>query len=187
MTRLEASAWPLAGGSVCVFAFAVLLAGLPWQVTFGIVALAVCCWAVLAPVVAGAAIGGIAWLCVTGFDVHRLGDIRITGREDAVRAVVLVLAGVLAASAHTVAGHWQSQERTVHEAGPGRNQTSGGVLDTLPRLGVALFEQPLPVVHPIEERRDGRPGLHPADSGDFRRARPARESGRTAVSDEETV
>lgn len=49
MTRLEASAWPLA----C----------------------------------------GIAWLRVTGFDVHRYGDIRITGSEDAVRLTVPVLAG----------------------------------------------------------------------------------------------
>jgi hypothetical protein len=103
MTRLEASAWPLAGGSACVFALAVVLDRLPWQVALVAVALAVAAWAWLSPVIAGAAIGGVAWMCVTGFDVHRFGDIRITGSDDVVRAAVLILAGVLVASAHAVA------------------------------------------------------------------------------------
>lgn len=103
MTRLESSAWPLAGGGACVFALAVVLDGLPWPVAFVAVCCAVAVWAWLSPLVAGAAVGGIAWLCVTGFDVHRFGDIRITGSEDAVRAAVLILAGVLAASAHALA------------------------------------------------------------------------------------
>src|SRR3954470_13304279 len=103
MTRLESSAWPLAGGGACVFALAVVLDRLPWQVAFAAIVLAVAVWAWLSPLVAGAALGGIAWLCVTGFDVHRFGDIAITGSDDAVRAAVLVLAGVLAASVHAMA------------------------------------------------------------------------------------
>ncbi len=168
MTRLEASAWPLAGGSGCAFALAILLAGTSWQPAFAAVVLSVCCWSARAPVVAGVALGAIGWLCVTGFDVDRLGDIRITGREDAVRAVILLLAGVVAASAHAVAAR---------RKGLGRDRTSGAVTYT----GAALSVRTAPV-HLIEERRDGRPGLHPADSGDLRPARPAREGGRTAVS-----
>jgi hypothetical protein len=103
MTRLESSAWPLACGSACVFALAVVLDRLPWQVAFVAAGCAVAAWAWASPPVAGAAIGGIAWLSVTGFDVHRFGDIRITGSEDAVRAAVLVLAGVLPASVHAMA------------------------------------------------------------------------------------
>jgi hypothetical protein len=106
MTRLESSAWSLAGGSACVFALAVVLGRQPWQVAFVVVVLAVLGWAWLSPVVAGAAIGGIAWLCVTGFDVHRFGDIRITGRDDVLRVAVLVLAGALAAAAHALAEAW---------------------------------------------------------------------------------
>jgi Domain of unknown function (DUF4118) len=111
MTRLESSAWSLAGGSACVFALAVVLGGLPWQAGFVAVVLAVAVWAWLGPVVTGVAIGGIAWLCVTGFDVHRFGDIKITGSEDAVRAVVLVLAGVLAAAAHAMVERRREDER----------------------------------------------------------------------------
>lgn len=102
MTRLEASAWPLAAGSACVFALAVVLHALPWQVAFGSVVLAVVVWAWSRPVVMGVALGVIAWFCVTGFDVHRLGEIEITGSDDVARAAVLVLAGVLAASTHAV-------------------------------------------------------------------------------------
>jgi hypothetical protein len=112
MTRLEASAWPLAGGSACVFALAVVLDRLPWQVALVAVMLAVVVWAWLSPVVAGAAIGGVAWMCVTGFDVHRFGDIRITGSDDVVRAAVLILAGVLVASAHVVAEARSRRVRT---------------------------------------------------------------------------
>jgi hypothetical protein len=104
MTRLESSAWPLACGCACVFGLAVVLNRLPWQVTFAVIVLAVLTWAWQSPVITGAVLGGIAWLCVTGFDVHRLGDIRVTGRDDALRAAVLVAAGVLAAVLHAVAG-----------------------------------------------------------------------------------
>jgi hypothetical protein len=100
MTRLESSAWPLAGGAACVFGLAVVLGRLPWQLTFVVVLLAVLTWAWQGPMITGAVLGGIAWLCVTGFDVHRLGDIRVTGRDDAIRAAVLVAAGVLAAVLH---------------------------------------------------------------------------------------
>jgi hypothetical protein len=103
MTRLESSAWSLAGGSGSVFALAVVLDRLPWQAAFAAVALAVAVWAWTSPLVAGAAIAGVAWLCVTGFDVHRLGDVRIAGSDDAARAAVLVLAGLLAAAVHGLA------------------------------------------------------------------------------------
>ncbi len=162
MTRLEASAWPLAGGSACVFVLAVLLGRLPWQVGFAAVILAVCCWAAQGPLVAGAAIGAVAWLCVTGFDVHRFGDIEVTGRADLMRAVVLVLAGVLAATAHAA---WRRMEP---------------VRADLPETGGFVSAQ-RPSAHSTEEPRDGRSGLHPADSGDLRPARPAREGGRTTV------
>jgi hypothetical protein len=104
MTRLESSAWPLAGGSASVFALAVVLGHLPWQVAFTAVLVALLAWSWRSPLITGAAVGAIAWLCVTGFDVHRLGDLRGTGRDDAVRAAVLVATGVLAASVRAVAG-----------------------------------------------------------------------------------
>lgn len=120
MTRLEASAWPLAGGGACVFALAVVLDRLPWQAAFAVVAGAVAVWAWRSPLVAGAAIGGIAWLCVTGFDVHRFGDIRITGSGDAVRAAVLVLTGILAASAHAVVKARRARPRPRRSPGSAR-------------------------------------------------------------------
>jgi hypothetical protein len=181
MTRLESSAWSLAGGSACVFALAVVLGRQPWQVGFAVVVLAVLGWAWLSPVVAGAAIGGIAWLCVTGFDVHRFGDVRITGRDDVLRVAVLVLAGVLAAAAHTLAETW-GRHRSVdplwaefHETGsrtgletgtsgrttglrPGLefNRTGGDPIELrVPRQrDMAPAERPLPV-HPTEEPSDG--------------------------------
>jgi hypothetical protein len=102
MSRLEASAWPLAAGSASVFALAVALGGLPWQAAFTVIALAVVAWAWLSPPVAGAGLGGVAWLCVTGFDVNHLGAITVTG-GDAARAAALVLAGALAATVHAAA------------------------------------------------------------------------------------
>ncbi|MCO6009730.1 hypothetical protein NE236_32640 [Actinoallomurus purpureus] len=102
MTRLDLSAWSLAGGSACVFALAVVLAGLPWQAAFTVVAVAVVAWAWRSRIIVGAAIGAIAWMCVTGFDVHRFGHIGITGDGDVARAAALVLAGVLAAFVHVL-------------------------------------------------------------------------------------
>src|SRR4051812_49684195 len=103
MTRLESSAWPLACGGACVFALAVVLDRLPWPAALAAVAGAVAVWAWRSPLVAGAAIGGIAWTCVTGFDVNRLGALRTTGTGDAVRAAVLVLAGIPPAAANALA------------------------------------------------------------------------------------
>lgn len=155
MTRLESSAWPLAGGSACVFALAVVLDRLPWQAAFAAVVLAVAVWAWLSPLVAAAAIGGIAWLCVTGFDVHRFGDIRITGSGDVVRATVLVLAGVIVASVHALAEARSRHRRAdpvwvdFHETAPAPNHTSADVMarlnDRIPRQdGAVRFERAAP-------------------------------------------
>jgi hypothetical protein len=159
MTRLECSAWSLAGGCACVFALAVVLGGLPWQTGFAAVVGAVLAWAWLSPVVAAAAIGGVAWLCVTGFDVQREGDIRITGRDDLLRAVALVLAGVLAASAHALA-EARSRHRTVdplwsefHETEP-IPATEGSAGPGVPRQRGALPAEEWLPVHP-KEPRDG--------------------------------
>jgi hypothetical protein len=100
MTRLECSVWPLVGGSACVFVLSVILDRLPWQAAFVVAVIAVVAWSWAGPVVVGAALAVIAWLCVTGFDVNRFGYIGINGRADVVRAVVLVVAGVLVASVH---------------------------------------------------------------------------------------
>ena len=158
MTRLESSAWSLAGGCASVFALAVVLGGLPWQAGFAAVVGAVLGWAWLSPLTTAAALGGVGWLCVTGFDVQRLGDIRITERDDVLRAVALVLAGVLAASAHAIA-EARSSRRTVdplwmefHTAGLEPNRITEGPADVPRQRGVAPVER-LPV-HP-KEPRDG--------------------------------
>jgi hypothetical protein len=111
MTRLDVSAWSLAGGSACVFALSVVLARLPWQAAFAVVMAAVVAWAWRSRIIVGAAIGGIAWMCVTGFDVHRFGHIGITGSADIARAAVLVLGGVLAAFVHAVIGAMRRYRR----------------------------------------------------------------------------
>lgn len=123
MTRLEVSAWSLAGGSACVFVLSVVLDKAPWQAAFAVVTVAVVAWAWPGRVAVGAAIGAIAWMCVTGFDVHRFGYIGISGSADLIRAAVLVLAGVLAASAHAMVEARRSHRRAdplwtdFHEAG----------------------------------------------------------------------
>src|SRR5262249_38814381 len=103
MTRLESAAWPLVAGSASVFALAIVLNRLPWQAVFVTIALAVVFWAWQSPVIIGAVLGAIAWCCLTGFDVHRLGEIQVTGSGDAVRATGLILIGLLAAGTHAVA------------------------------------------------------------------------------------
>jgi hypothetical protein len=133
MTRLESSAWPLAGGSACVFVLAVILDRLPWQAAFAAIVLAVALWAWRSPLVVGAAIGVIAWMCVTGFDVHRLGDIRVTGWGDAARAAALVATGIVVALVPVVAGARRRYRRAdpvwvdFYETGLGLNTTSGAV------------------------------------------------------------
>jgi hypothetical protein len=161
MTRLESSAWPLAGGSASVFALAVVLDRLPWQAAFAVLVLAVAVWAWLSPLLAAAAIGAVAWMCVTGFDVHRFGAIRVTGSDDVARAAVLILAGVLVASAHALAGARSRYRRAdpvwvdFYETGSGPHRTSGDVIARLDRPvprqdGGEPAERPLPV-HPTEE------------------------------------
>jgi hypothetical protein len=96
---METSTWALAGGSASAFALAIVLNHLSWPIAFAVVAMAVMAWAWQAPVIEGAALGGIGWLCVTGFDVYTYGDLKITGRDDALRMVALIGAGVLASLA----------------------------------------------------------------------------------------
>jgi hypothetical protein len=116
-------------------------------------------WAWLSPVIAGAAIGGIAWMCVTGFDVNRFGEIRITGRDDVLRAVTLVLAGALAAVAHAAAETRRSH-RTVDPLWAEFHQTHPATDGLEPnRITIGLGaprprERALPV-RPTEEPRDG--------------------------------
>jgi hypothetical protein len=102
MTHLESSAWTLTGGSACVFLVAVVLRHASWQIALAALAVAVVAWAWQGPIPAGAALGVIAWLCVTGFDVHLLGRITVSGPDDAGRAALLVLGGMTAASAHAL-------------------------------------------------------------------------------------
>jgi hypothetical protein len=111
MTRLESAAWPLTFGGASVFVLAVVLDRLPWQAAFAAVAVAVVAWAWRGPVIVGAVIGGIGWLCVTGFDVHRFGYIGSAGSDDVVRGAVLVLLGVLAGSAHATVEAVRSHRR----------------------------------------------------------------------------
>ena len=159
MTRLESSAWSLAGGCASVFVLAVVLGGLPWQAGFAAIAGAVVGWAWSSPVIAAAGIGGVGWLCVTGFGVHRLGEIEITGRDDALRAMALVLAGVLAASVHALAEDW-GRRRTVdppwmdfHATGLEPNRTAESPADVPRPRGAALVQRRLPVQ--AKEPRDG--------------------------------
>jgi hypothetical protein len=110
-------------------------------------------------VVAGAAIGGVGWLCVTGFDVQRLGDIRITGSDDALRAAALVVAGGLAALAHAFAES-RSGRRAVdplwaefYAAGLEPDRITERAAQVPRQRGVAPVERRLSV-HP-KEPRDG--------------------------------
>lgn len=157
MTRLESSAWSLAGGAGSVFAVAAVLDRLPWQAAFAAVVVAVLFWAWMSPLVTGAAIAGIAWCCVTGFDVRHFGEIRITGRDDALRAATLVLAGLLAAAAHALAEArgrrrvdplWAESHDTwpVRADGPDHNRTAEAPAEAgVPRpSGTASAERSLP-------------------------------------------
>jgi hypothetical protein len=159
MTRLESAAWPLAAGSACVFALSVAMSRLPWQAAFVAIALAVVFWAWQSPVLAGAVLGTIAWCCLTGFDVHRLGEIRVTGSGDAVRATVLILAGLLAAGTHAVDDARRRYQRAdpvwvdFHATGLESYPTSGEAtrrLDAPLRRGEAGDDRPSSA-HPIEE------------------------------------
>ncbi|MCW2912881.1 MAG: hypothetical protein JWN52_949 [Actinomycetia bacterium] len=100
MTRLESSAWTLAGGSLCVFALAVVLSHAPWRYTLVVMAAVVAAWSLRGPLLAGVALGGVAWAFLTGFDVNSYGVLTITGLGDAARAGLLIAA----ASAGTMTG-----------------------------------------------------------------------------------
>lgn len=140
MAGLDSSPWSLAGGSACVFALSIVLDRLPWQAAFTVSALAVMAWARRGRPLAGAALGVIAWMCVTGFDVHRLGYIGIAGSDDVLRAAVLVLSGVVAASVHAVLkavhGHRRADPVWVdfHEAEFMAGFTSAGTTGRLYRI-----------------------------------------------------
>jgi hypothetical protein len=151
MTRLESSAWVLVGGFASVFALAVVLGRLPWQVGFVVVVCAVAVWAWAGPLVAGVALAGIAWLCVTGFDVHHFGDIRITGSADAVRAAVLVLAGVLPVAVHAMAGARRAWPEPPDPVWVAFHETATGDPPVPPQRAAVRLER-LPVHHTEEPK-----------------------------------
>lgn len=164
MTRWESSAWPLACGAASVFALSVILHRLPWQAAFGVVAVVLVVWAWQGSLVAGAALGGIAWMCVTGFDVHSYGGIEVTQGADAVRAVVLVSAGLTAAAIHAVLEAVRSHRRAdpvwadFRTGRPAR----GHVLETYDRTAFRLAgevpwqrQAPRTPIRPTEETSDG--------------------------------
>jgi hypothetical protein len=93
----ESAPWPLAAGSLCAFVLAVLLDHVPWAIAFVLIAGVVAAWSFAAPILVGVALGVVAWMCVTGFDVNAFGTLRVAGWGDAARAVVLV--GIGAGSA----------------------------------------------------------------------------------------
>jgi len=101
-TRSERSVWALAGGAGCAFTLAAITSGQDWRIGFTATALTVAIWSWTGTVLTGAAIGGIGWLCVTGFDVNTLGNLHYAGAGDIARAAVLVALG--AGAAFTRAG-----------------------------------------------------------------------------------
>lgn len=99
MGRLEASAWPLACGSFCVFALAVVLREADWRVGFAAVLATAAAWALAAPAPAATALGGVAWTLVTAFDVDKTGELAVPHAGDLARAAVLLAACLAAAGA----------------------------------------------------------------------------------------
>ncbi|MEW2357089.1 hypothetical protein [Spirillospora sp. NPDC029432] len=99
MRHLETVAFPLAAGTACSFLLAVVLKEAPWQAGFTAVTACAVLWSLLGTPLMGAALGGIAWAFVTGFDVAGSGDLVLTGGADAARAALLVAAGLLAGAA----------------------------------------------------------------------------------------
>jgi hypothetical protein len=98
MDRVESSAWHLAAGSATIFVLAVVLSGASWTAAFVAVAVAVAGWSMRAPVIAGAALAVIAWVILTGFDVHAYGDLRVTGWGDLARFAVFAGAALAGAA-----------------------------------------------------------------------------------------
>ncbi len=115
MNRLESSAFDLAAGGATIFALAVVLSGGSRSVAIVVVALAVGGWSMRAPVVAGPVLAVIAWLVLTGFDVHAHGTLRVTGRLDVVRFAVLAGAA-LAGAAIGRLGSWSHGAEEIAEA-----------------------------------------------------------------------
>jgi hypothetical protein len=95
MTRLESGAWPLACGGGSVFVATAVLSHAPWRLTFVILTVIVAAWSLRAPLVVSVALGGMAWLFLTGFDVNAAGELHFTGRSDGVRLGVLVSSGLV--------------------------------------------------------------------------------------------
>ncbi len=102
MDRWESAAWSLAGGGLCTFVAAVVFKDADWRVGCALAAISVAVWAFRAPVAAGATLGLIGWLLVTGFDVVKIGDLTFAGVADLVRFGVLVGAG----AASSLCGWW---------------------------------------------------------------------------------
>jgi hypothetical protein len=95
MTHLESAAWPLACGGGSVFVTAAVLIHAPWQATLVILAVIVAAWSLRAPLVVSAALGGMAWLFLTGLGVDGAGELHLTGWSDAIRLSVLVSSGLV--------------------------------------------------------------------------------------------
>jgi hypothetical protein len=112
MTRLEPSAWPLAAGSATVFALSVLLRSFTWTVGFVVLVVAVAAWSLRAPVITGVALGVIAWLFLTSFDVNADGALRFSGWADVARVWVLIGAALAAAAIGRMSAWWYGRYGT---------------------------------------------------------------------------
>jgi hypothetical protein len=130
MTRLESAVWPLAGGGVCVFAVAAVLSGAPWQVTLAVLAVVVAVWSLRAPLLVSVALGGMAWLLVTGFDVNADGDLRFAGRDDVFRLVVLVVSGLAGLAVGWLLGGTAASRRVDDMPGPPEEYVGLGVYES---------------------------------------------------------
>lgn len=110
MANLESSAFPLAAGSSTIFAISAVLRSLTWALALTALAVTVAAWSLRAPVITGVALGVVAWLFLTGFDVNADGVLRFSGGADAARAGVLIGAALAAAAAGRIWA-WYGQVR----------------------------------------------------------------------------
>lgn len=109
---------------------AVLLDHVPWAIAFVLIAGVVAAWSFAAPILVGVALGVVAWMCVTGFDVNAFGTLRVAGWGDAARAVVLV--GIGAGSAGI--GRLAAKYHVARPAESLERRAFGGTSGSQPRL-----------------------------------------------------